>query len=92
MGRLFLMASDVCHCVLLSSFVQVTMEATMKYCENIFFIHAHSMMEMSERNEINKLKARWSNLTIACSEYEKLTDSLHNKIIPCITGCGIKKY
>ena len=56
-----------------------------------FFIDAHSIIKISERNETNKLKYRWINLTLACYDYDKLIDTLHHKIILYIAGFGIKK-
>ena len=45
-------------------------------------IDFHSMIEISEWNEINKFKYKWRNLIIAFSNYKNLTDNLDHILIP----------
>ena len=49
------------------------------------------MIEIFESNENNKLKDKWSNLTITCSDYNKLTNFPYHKITLCVSCHRIKK-
>ena len=55
------------------------------------FLEMHSMLEISERLKINKLKDKLRDLSHVGSDIDVINHILNHKIIPCISSYGIKK-